>query len=180
MRVRDARPGIQSESMKSNDWIRLLAYEARRWHAADCRRNEEASARQAAVCSRVLAELRCAVALGVDGFLSANRNQPARALTCEDAGADHGFIVSHTDSVGSQRSVTVDLKASSLRCRYERCTGAISGALSAGMITIEIHDGAALCSWNEGLMRKFVTVDVLCAFLLEPILAPASLASSVS
>ncbi len=55
--------------MKSNDWIRILAYEARRCHAADCRRNEEADARLAAMRSRVLAELRCAIAAGIDRFL---------------------------------------------------------------------------------------------------------------
>jgi hypothetical protein len=80
--------------MKSNTWIALLAYEACIRHAADCRRNQETATRLAAVHSRVLTNLRCAIALDIEGFRGADGARPGVTFTYCDAGFGQGFVVS--------------------------------------------------------------------------------------
>jgi hypothetical protein len=156
--------------MRTNAWITLLAYEARIRHAADCRRSEETNARLDAVRARVLADLRCAIALDVEVFLHADSDRSGSALTCHDGNSAKGFAVSHTDDSICTRRLTVDLQAASLSCRYDHGGSAFSEASHQRAITIEIgNDGAVLSLWDEGLVRSFATVEALSAFLLAPI-----------
>jgi len=156
--------------MRTNVWIRLLAYEARIRHAADCRRSEETNARLDAVRARVLADLRCALALDLEVFLRADSDQSGSALTWHNGNSATGFAVSHTDDSTCTRRLTVDLQAASLSCRYDHGGSALSEALHQRVITIELrNDGVALSLWDEGLVRSFATVEALSAFLLAPI-----------
>ena len=158
--------------MRSNTWITLLAYEARIRHAADCRREMETAKRLAAVRSRVFADLRCAIALTIEDFLRADGDRAGSALTCHDGSSAHGFAISRTDACLRTRSLVIDLKACSLTCWYDQDESQVSGAPNPRGITIEIgDDGAALSWWDEGVVRRFATVNTLSAFLLAPILS---------
>jgi hypothetical protein len=156
--------------MTSNGWITLLAYEARRRHAADRRREEHAAKRLASVCSRVLAELRCAIALDIERFLAADGNRSGSALTCQNGASPQGFVVSFADDCTGTRSLTVDLNAGTLMCRYD-CRGTGVHVTNQRRRAIEIGKGGAALSLREaGLARTFATVEGLSAFLLAPIL----------
>jgi hypothetical protein len=156
--------------MTSIPWITLLAYEARARHAADRRREERAATRLASVRSRVLAELRCAIALDIEGFLDADGDRSGFGLTCQNGSSAQGFVVSCTDNRIRTRRLAIDLEAGTLTCRYDICGGGI-GVADQGVLAIEIgNGGAALSLWEAGLARTFTTVDALSAFLLAPIL----------
>lgn len=158
--------------MGSNTWITLLAYEARIRHAADCRREMETAKRLAAVRSRVLANLRCAIASDIEHFLHADGDRAGSALTCRDGSSAHGFAISRTDAGLRTRSLMIDLKAGSLMCGYDQGENQIDRAPNLRGITIEIgNDGAALSWWDAGLVRRFASVNALSAFLLAPILS---------
>lgn len=70
--------------MTSNALIAVFAYEAWRRHVADCRHEEAAAKRRASVHSRVVADLRHAIALDIEGFLCENGNRPGAALICRN------------------------------------------------------------------------------------------------
>ena len=156
--------------MRSNAWITLLAYEARIHHAADCRREMETAKRLAAVRSRVLADLRCAIALDIEDFLRADGDRAGPALTCRDGSSAHGFAISRTDAGLRTRSLVIDLEAGSLICCYDQGGSRTGGAPNPRGITIDIGDGAALSWWDAGLVQRFATTAALSAFLLAPIL----------
>lgn len=157
--------------MRSNGWITLLAYEARIRHAADCRREQGTAKRLVAMRSRVLANLRSAIALDIEGFLGADGDKSGSALTCHNGSSAQGFVVVRVDESIGRRSLAVDVRAATLSCRYDLGGGSIDGT-DQRVLTIDIgNDGSALSLWNGGLDRTFATVDVLSAFLLAPILA---------
>jgi hypothetical protein len=157
--------------MRSNAWITLLAYEARIRHAADCRREIETAKRLAAVRSRVLADLRCAIALDIEDFLRADGDRAGSALTCHNGSSAHGFAISRTEAGRGTRSLLIHLKAGSLICCYDQGGSPIDKAPNPRGITIDIgNDGAALSWWDAGVVRRFATVDTLSDFLLAPIL----------
>jgi hypothetical protein len=157
--------------MRSNTWIALLAYEARTRHAADRRREVEAAKRVASVRSRVLADLRGAIVVDIEGFLGADGDRSRSALTCRNGSSARGFVISRTDACLGTRSLAVDLEAGSLSCRYDQPGSQIAGAPNPREIAVEIgDDGLALSWWDGGLVRRFTTVDTLSAFLLAPIL----------
>jgi hypothetical protein len=152
----------------------LLAYEARIRHAANCRREEGTARRLASVRSRVIADLRCAIASDIEGFLRADGDQSGSGLTCCNGSSAQGFVVSRTDAHVATRMLAVDLKAGTLSCRYETRGSSIGEPSNQRVLAIEIgNDGAALSLWDGGLDRTFATVDVLSAFLLAPILSDA-------
>jgi hypothetical protein len=148
-------------------WITLLAYEARIRHAADDRLRKEAARRLASVRSRVLAELRCAIASGIEGFLQADQGHPVE-LTCQNGHSAQSFVVSRTDDRLASRRLAVDLEAGTLICRYDLPGG---GGVSREVLAIDIAVGtAALSLWDEGVERPFTTVETLSTLLLAPIL----------
>jgi hypothetical protein len=155
--------------MTANAWIAQIAYEPRRRHAADCRREKATAARLASVHSRILADLRHAIALDIEGFLRKDGSRPG-SLICHNTASPEGFIVSRTtDRIGTRR-LAVDLKTGTLRCQYETL-GTIGSASDQRHLVIEIgNDGVALSLWIRGLVRRFANVDALSAFLLAPIL----------
>jgi hypothetical protein len=154
--------------MKPNAWIALLAYEACVRHATDCRRDERNAGRLASVHSRVLAELRCAIALDIEHFLRAGDGRSGSGVTCCNSGSAQGFVVSRTDGRVGLRRLAVDLEAGTLSCRYETGEGAI--ALDLPELAIDIgRNGSTLSQWAGGVARTFETVDALSAFLLAPI-----------
>jgi hypothetical protein len=161
--------------MKANTWIALLAYEGCIRHAADCRRNQETATRLAAVHSRVVAELRYAIALEIESFLGAHGDRSGLTFTCHDDGSAQGFVVSRMDDGIRTRHVAVDLKAGALSCRYDRCGGSANAASGQRELTMHIeNDGSALSLWEGGLHRTFATIDALTVFLLAPILDEVS------
>jgi hypothetical protein len=165
--------------MKSNTWIALLAYEACVRHAADCRRNEETATRLAALHSNVLADLRCAIALHIEGFLGAGGDRSQVTLTGHNGGSARGFDVSRMEDGTRTRNLAVALEAGALSCRYDICGGSINGASDHRGLAIAIgNDGSALSLWDGGLHRTFATGEVLSAFLLAPILGDASSSAS--
>ena len=156
--------------MTSNALIAVFAYEARRRHVADCRHEEAAAKRRASVHSRVVADLRHAIALDIEGFLRENGNRPGAALICRNDASPEGFIVLRTDNVIGTRRLAVDLRTGRLNCHYET-RRQIGGPSDARSLVIEIgNDGVALSFWNRGLVRCFADVDALSAFLSAPIL----------
>jgi hypothetical protein len=156
--------------MIQNSWITLLAYEPRIRHAANRRREEVACRRLASVHSRILAELRCAVALDIDAFLDADGDRRGSALTCQNGSSLQGFVISRADNRLGTRSVAIDLDGATLTCRYEICGNSIF-VTDQWAITIDIgNGGTALALWQAGLVRTFTTVEALGAFLLAPIL----------
>jgi hypothetical protein len=131
----------------------------------------ETAKRLAAVRSRVLADLRCAIALDIEDFLRADGDRAESALTCHDGSSAHGFAISRTDAGLRTRSLVIDLEAGSLMCCYGQGGSQLGGAPNPRRITIDIgNDGAALSWWDAGVVRWFATVDTLSAFLLAPIL----------
>ncbi len=157
--------------MRSNTWIALLAYEARVQHAADCGREARTATRLAAVRSRVIADLRRAMALDIEGFLGADGDRSRSGLTCRNGSSAQGFVVSRTDAGAGTRSLAVDLEGGTLSCRYETGGSHVGGRPDRRGLAIEIgNDGTALSLWDGGVNRTFATVDVLSAFLLAPIL----------
>jgi hypothetical protein len=160
--------------MKANTWIALLAYEARIRHAADCHRNEEAATTLTPVHASVVADLRSAIALEIEGFLGAHGDQPGLTLICHN-GSAQGFVVSRMDDGIRTRDLAVDLKARAVRCRYDICDGSSSAISDQRELAIHIeNDGSALSLWEGGLHRTFATADVLSVFLLAPILDDVS------
>jgi hypothetical protein len=158
--------------MIENSWITLLAYEPRIRHAANRHREDVAFRRLASVHSRILAELRCAVALGIDAFLGADGDRPGSALTCQNGPSPQGFVISRADDRIGRRSAAIDLDGATLTCRYEMCGASIIGVTDQWVLAIEIGNGeSGLALWQAGLARRFTTVDALSAFLLAPILA---------
>jgi len=156
--------------MTSLTWITLLAYEARTGHAADSRRAEEAAKRLASAHSRIVADLRRAIAVEIEGFLQANGESLHSELTCRNSPSAQGFVVSRTRERLASRRLAVDLESAALMCRYDVGEGRAGAA--AEPLAIEIaRGGAALSFWDEGVNRSFATVEDLGAFLLEPILA---------
>jgi len=155
--------------MIENSWITLLAYEPRIRHAADRRREDVAFRRLTSVHSRILAELRCAVALGIDAFLGADGDRPGSALTCQNGSSPQGFVISRADDRIGRRSAAIELDGATLTCRYEMCGTRIIGATDQWVLAIEIGNGESAL-WQGGLVRRFTTVDDLSAFLLAPIL----------
>jgi len=148
-------------------WISLLAYEARIRHVADDRLKKEAARRLASVRSRVLAELRCAITLGIEGFLQADDGQPVE-LTCHNGHSAQGFVVSRTDDRIASRRLAVDLEEGTLICRYDLPDG---GGVAREVLAIDIAVGtAALSLWDEGVESSFTTVGTLSALLLAPLL----------
>ena len=157
--------------MISNAWITLLAYEARVRHAADRRREEKIAHRLASVRTRILADLRSAIALDIEGFLHTDGDRSESALICNNGRSAQGFVVSRMDNRIGTRSLAVDLNAGTLSCRYDTRGSYIGGASAQRMLAIEIgRDGATLSLWDGGLDRTFATVDALSAFLLAPLL----------
>ena len=152
----------------------MLAYEGRVRHTADCRREERIAHRLAAVRARVLADLRCAIALDIEGFLHADGDRSASALSCGNHGPAQGFVVSRTDDRLGTRRLAVDLTAGTLRCSYDAPGSHIGAASAQRVLAVDIgRDGATLSLWDGGLDRTFATVDALSAFLLAPILGAA-------
>jgi hypothetical protein len=160
--------------MTSHTWLTLLAYEARIRHAADSGREEARVRRLAAARSRVVAHLRCAMALDIEGFVGADGDSSVSALTCQNGSSVQGFVVSRMDGRIRTRRHCVDLEAGTLSCRYDNGgNGTSDGASDRRVLAIDIgDDGSALTLWDDGVARRFATVDVLSAFLLAPILAP--------
>lgn len=159
--------------MTSTTWITLLAYEARVRHAATCRREEGAAKRLASVRARVVADLRRAIALDIEGFLGEDGDRSGTVLICNGKSAQ-GFVVSRTDDRVGSWSLAVDLNAGTLRCRYDACGGSVDAAAAQRMLAIEIgRDGTTLSLWDGGLDRRFATIDALSAFLLAPLLGAA-------
>lgn len=157
--------------MRSSSWLVSLAYEARVRHASDRRRDDVAATRLAAMHSRILAGLRCAVALDIEAFLGADADPYGVIVTCHNGNSAQGFVVTRMDDGIGRRNLTVDLTGGALSCRYEICGDAINGATDRHVSAIEIaHSGSALSLWNGGRVRTFATVDALSAFLLAPIL----------
>jgi len=155
--------------MKPNTWIAALAYEARVRHAADCRRDERNAARLASIRSRVMAELRCAIAVDIEHFVRAEDGRSGSGVTCRNSGSAQGFVVSRTDGRVGPRRLAVDLEAGTLSCRYETSRGAIA---EPSDLAIDIgHNGSTLLQFDGGVARAFETVDALSAFLLAPILS---------
>ena len=154
-----------------SSWLISLAYEARVRHAADRRRDEVTAARLAAMHTRILASLRCAVAFDIEAFLEADADRDGVTVTCHNGSSAQGFVVSRTDDGIGRRHLNVDLTAGTLSCRYETRGDAINGATDHHVSAIEIaQSGSALSLWNGGRVRTFATVDALSAFLLAPIL----------
>ena len=157
--------------MRSNGWIGRLANEPRIRHAADRRRDERVAKRHASRRSRVLAGLRCAVALDIEGFLDAVDDQPRSALTCHNSRSAEGFVVSRTGDFIGTRRLAVDLEADALICRYEIGDRARGTAVEQWTLAVDVgKDGASLSLRNGDRVRSFGTVDALSAFLLKPIL----------
>jgi hypothetical protein len=128
--------------MIQNSWITLLAYEPRIRHAANRRREEVACRRLTSVHSRVLAQLRCAVALDIDAFLDADGDRRGSALTCKNGSSLQGFVISRADNRLGTRSVAIDLDGATLTCRYEICGNSIF-VTDQWAIAIEIGNGRA-------------------------------------
>jgi len=158
--------------MKPNTWIAALAYEARFRHAADCRRDERNAAQLASVRSRVMAELRCAIALDIEHFVRAEDGRSGSGVTCRNSGSAQGFVVSRTDGRVGPRRLAVDLEAGTLSCRYETGRGTSAEPSDLAELAIDIgHNGSTLLQFDGGVARDFETVDALSAFLLAPILS---------
>ena len=166
--------------MTSTGWIALLAYEARIRYAAERRHQDAVAVRLGSARSRVVAGLRCAIALDIETFLCANHDHAPASLSCLNAGPAQGFIVARMDDgVGTQR-LAVDLIAGTLICRYDICGAGIDRASDRRVLAIGIEsDGATASLWEEGRTHKFATVDALSAFLLAPILGARGVASRV-
>lgn len=156
--------------MTSNAWIRLLAYEPRARHAADRRREEKTANHLASVRVRILAELRCAIALDIEAFLRADGDESD--LTCANGRSAQGFVVSTTNDRAFARSLAVDLNAGTLRCRYDDGRRSpVHTGFAPEVLAIEMgRDGATLSFWDGGVDRRVATVDALSAFLLAPLL----------
>jgi hypothetical protein len=88
----------------------------------------ETAKRLAAAGTRLLADLRCAIALDIEDFLRANGDRGGSALTCHDGSSAHGFAVSRTDAGLRTRSLVIDLKAGSLICCSDQGESQIGGA----------------------------------------------------
>ena len=161
--------------MISSRWIGLLAYDGRVRHAAARRRPHAQAPRLASVHSRVIADLRRAVALDIEGFVGAVDQTPGSVLTCRNGSTPEGFVVRRLDESIGSRSLTVDLDEGTLHCRYDITSQAADAIVARRSLTIQIGvDGIAVSTWTEGVNRVFATVDLLGAFLLTPILGRSS------
>lgn len=160
--------------MRSNTWNASFPYEARIQYAADCRRDEETATRLAAMHSRILADLRCAIALNIEAFIGAPGGRAGVTLTCHNR-APRGFVVSRIDDGIHTRQFAVDIKAGALRCRYRIGGGSSNRVSDHRELAMHIeNDGSALSLWEGGLHRTFAGVDVVSVFLLAPMLDEAS------
>jgi len=152
------------------DWMVLLAYEPRMRHMADRRRDAVALRRLDSAHSRILAELRCAVALDIEGVLEADGNPSGFGLTCENGTTLQGFVVSRADDHVGARSLAIDLDGDTLTCRYENRNSI--GVTDRRVLGIDMgNGGSSMALWEAGSARTFATVDALSAFLLTPILS---------
>ena len=155
--------------MTSHDWITLLAYEPRRRHAAARLRADGEAKRLDATRSRVLAELRRAVALDIEGFIDSERHRSGLALRCENGESPEGFVVWSVDDRAGTTSLAVNLDAGTLTCRYDfRATGIRAAHRQQLAVDIGQAD-AALSLHEDGRTRRF-DVEALSAFLLAPML----------
>ncbi len=156
--------------MTSIHWIALLAYDGRVRHVAARRREHVEAARQASVHSRVIADLRRAIASGIEGYVAETEPPPGSALTCRNASSPEGFVVHRVDESIGSRTLTVDLDEGTLRCHYD-ITQPAGDVTVARSIAIQVgHDGVAASAWADGVNCEFATVDLLGTFLLAPIL----------
>ena len=147
----------------------LLAYEPRMRHMADRRREAEALRRLDSAQSRILAELRTAVAFDIEGFLEADGNPAGSSLTCQNGRTLEGFVVSRADDRIGTRSLAIDLDAGTLTCCYETRRNSI-GTTERRVLDIDMgNGGSAMALWEAGSAHTFATVDALSAFLLTPI-----------
>lgn len=130
--------------------------------------------RRAAMYSRVLASLRSAIALDIEGFLGADADRYGVRVTCHNGSSAQGFVVARMDDGIGRRNLTVDLTAGALSCRYEISGDALNRTSDRRVLALEIANcGSALSLWDGGRGRTFATVDALSAFLLAPILGAA-------
>ena len=149
--------------MKCQPWISLLAYEARSRHVADCCREDAAAKQLASRRCRILAELRLAVLLDLEGFLAATLNMPQILVTCDNGQTAQGFVVSRADQGSVTRCLAVDLSEGTLDCRYA------GGGSADRTLTIEIaRDSGSFTLWHEGIAQRFASVDTMSAFILAP------------
>src|ERR1044071_7314700 len=105
--------------MISSHWIGLLAYDGRVRHAVARRHQQAEAVRLASVHSRVIADLRRAIASDIEGFIAAVNQAPGSVLTCRNASSPEGFVVRRLDESIGSRSLTVELEEGTLRCRYD-------------------------------------------------------------
>jgi hypothetical protein len=158
--------------MVASRWIALLAYDGRIRHAAARRRQHTDAVRLASVHSRVIADLRHAIASDIEGFIAAADQGPGSVLTCRNANSPEGFVVLRLDESIGSRSLTVDLDEGTLRCHYDVTRQAPRAIFARRSLTFQIGiDGVAAASaWTDGVHCVFATVGLLGAFLLAPIL----------
>lgn len=151
--------------MKPNTWIRRLAYEARRRHAADRVREDVAAARRALISSRALTDLHLAVAADVERF-EHRGNGAAPLLTCKNSESSDGFFVSRTDDQEPVRSLTIELDAGVLAC----CYGNGFSDHKPRKLAVDVSESGAFSFWEEGVHRSFADAAALSGFLLAPVL----------
>ena len=152
----------------------MMVREACASHAADRHREETRANRLAVVRARVLAGVRCAIALNIETVFEANGDGADSTWTCDNAPSTQGFVVLRDDRRIGARSMAIDLDGAGLTCRYHGCHSSIGDAPERDRLTIEMgRDGATLSIWNGGLSRRFANADALSAFLLAPLLATA-------
>lgn len=157
--------------MISSHWISLLAYDGRVRHAAARRRQHAEAIRLASIYSRVIANLRCAIASDIEGFIAAGDPTSGSVLTCRNASSPEGFVVRRLDKSIGSRSLTVDLDEGTLQCHYDITGQAPDAIFARRSLTIQTGtDGIAASAWTDGVHGVFATVDMLSAFLLAPIL----------
>jgi hypothetical protein len=156
--------------MRCQPWMSLLAYEAHVRHVADRRREDAAAERLVSRRCRLLAELRLAVLLDLEGFLAANRDTPQILVTCDNGQTAQGFVVSRSDQGTVTRRLAVELRAGTLDCRYS-AHGCRGGASDPWNLTIQMpSDSGSFSRWQEGIEQRFASVDTMSAFILAPML----------
>lgn len=156
------------------DWIRRIADDERRRDAVRIRENEM-TARKADLIRRngrrLIDDLREIVTRDVDAFREEFAGDPARDMVIEAAAPEGGFVVRKPAPAAVSLTVTPNLEAAAMVCRYRfTLTNGLPALEDRIDVMLAGDGGETLQMKHHGTGQVFATADALSEFLLTPVL----------
>ena len=163
-----------STSVAVADWIKRIADDERRRDTLRVREDEMA-ARKADLVRRngrrLIDELRATVTRDVEAFRDEFAGDPARDIVVEATAPDGGFVVRKPAPAAVSLTVTPNLEAAAMVCRYRfTLTNGLPPREDRIDVLFSGDGGETLQMKHHGTGQVFTTADALCELLLVPVL----------